>query len=243
MGRAYRNGLGDWVKQCARCHVVKPATTEHFSKCNRLKDKWFSSCKPCVKKFAVWHTGICANDRCGKEFQYKKKGKNRTPVFCSYKCSNSSRTGRFILECVVCGNQFKSKNTLAMTCCQDCKNQRKRDVRLLHKYGLSLADYNQMLTAQAGLCGICGIKPPDKDGVLAVDHCHETGKVRGLLCRDCNAGLGLFRNNVLILQHAVRYIRKNITNPLNQLTHSTDGISGEIPEYWQHLYGTRSSNE
>lgn len=79
------------------------------------------------------------------------------------------------------------------------------------KYGITLADYERMRDEQGGLCAIC--RQPEtakRRGVvmrLAVDHCHDTGKVRGLLCSSCNNGLGRFRSNPEVLESAARYLR------------------------------------
>lgn len=60
----------------------------------------------------------------------------------------------------------------------------------LKQYGLTLHDYYWMVEEQLGRCAIC-FKPPPRGKRLVVDHCHTTGKVRGLLCGRCNAGLGM----------------------------------------------------
>lgn len=74
------------------------------------------------------------------------------------------------------------------------------------KYGLSLHDYNTMLSAQDGKCAICGSDGASlKDG-LCVDHCHTSGKVRGLLCAPCNKGLGFFNDTILRLLNAAEYL-------------------------------------
>lgn len=72
------------------------------------------------------------------------------------------------------------------------------------KYGLTLDDYNVLLDAQDGQCAICPAKPSNR--VLAVDHCHETGRVRALLCGACNLGLGNFRDNPERLRRAAEYL-------------------------------------
>ena len=76
---------------------------------------------------------------------------------------------------------------------------------LLKKFGLSLKEYNQLVIKQNGLCSICKQKSIRN---LAVDHNHETGAIRGLLCVRCNTGLGMFRDNVLILEEAIKYLNK-----------------------------------
>ncbi len=74
-------------------------------------------------------------------------------------------------------------------------------------YGISLADYKAMLSAQGDSCACCGTKTPGKKP-FAVDHCHKSGAVRALLCTNCNAGLGLFKDNIERLLQAVAYLRK-----------------------------------
>lgn len=82
--------------------------------------------------------------------------------------------------------------------------QHKRASRLKQKYGLSVAEYDAMLAAQDGRCAICKCEPTDRR--LAVDHCHDTNKVRGLLCFTCNTGIGKFRHNKKLLQAAIDYL-------------------------------------
>lgn len=69
--------------------------------------------------------------------------------------------------------------------------ERVRAHRLRHMYGLELEDYDRMLSAQNGLCAICEGLPAEGKR-LVVDHCHDTNKVRGLLCANCNLSLGRF---------------------------------------------------
>lgn len=77
-----------------------------------------------------------------------------------------------------------------------------RDRHYKKNYGLTLEDFNRMETAQQGLCKICKRKAP-----LVVDHCHQTGKVRGLLCNLCNLGLGGFQDNTEALTQAILYLQ------------------------------------
>jgi hypothetical protein len=81
--------------------------------------------------------------------------------------------------------------------------------RLLKKeYGISLLDYNNMLIEQQNVCDICKNKCVSGKN-LAVDHDHDTGKVRGLLCCKCNRGLGNFNDNLDLLEYAVLYLKKH----------------------------------
>lgn len=80
-----------------------------------------------------------------------------------------------------------------------------RGAYLKYKYGITLDEYEQMLAAQGGKCWIChGI-----DSVrLSVDHCHETGEVRGLLCGNCNRLIGYAKEDEEVLARAILYVRQ-----------------------------------
>lgn len=77
-----------------------------------------------------------------------------------------------------------------------------RDSKLKRQYGISSTDYQQMYNSQNGCCAIC----KEAHDLLDVDHCHTSGKVRGLLCRNCNHGLGKFKDSVEFLQAAIQYL-------------------------------------
>lgn len=82
-----------------------------------------------------------------------------------------------------------------------------RDQTFKRMYGIALDDYNRMFTEQGGLCAIC--RGECKTGRrLAVDHCHTTGKVRGLLCGRCNQGIGAFLDKTALLDAAIKYLSK-----------------------------------
>lgn len=91
---------------------------------------------------------------------------------------------------------------------QDRADGRKR-VRELDKYGITLQDYEDMLRAQGGVCAICGgVESNPKFNRLSVDHCHDTGAVRGLLCNRCNRALGLLNDDAILLRKAISYLRR-----------------------------------
>ena len=82
-----------------------------------------------------------------------------------------------------------------------------RERHLVRKYGVNLTDYAAMLSAQGGKCAICRASEEDQfKNVFHVDHCHATGKVRGLLCRGCNHMLGVVGDDPEILLRAVKYL-------------------------------------
>ena len=121
-------------------------------------------------------------------------------------------------------DQFKlvSPRRVPMRFCLDCytDNRRKsrsgekpfngRDSHLSRSYGISLDDYNRMLEKQGGCCAIChgdDPKSPTRVNHWYVDHCHTTGKVRGLLCNACNRALGNFGDSIENLERAILYLK------------------------------------
>lgn len=91
-------------------------------------------------------------------------------------------------------------------------NKVKEDRRLRnlkYRYNLDYDDYNKMYEDQDGKCAICGLnKDLGTSKGLLVDHCHETNKVRGLLCNNCNSGLGKFMDNIELLNNAINYLQR-----------------------------------
>ena len=81
----------------------------------------------------------------------------------------------------------------------------RRRHRIKHRHGISPQEYKEMFDRQGGVCLICGNLV---SGKLAIDHCHSTGKIRGLLCNSCNGGLGLFKDNRKSLSAAIKYLEE-----------------------------------
>ena len=86
----------------------------------------------------------------------------------------------------------------------------------LRRFGITQAEYDALLSAQAGLCAVCGQLPPVHHcrrfagaDSLSIDHSHKTGKVRGLLCRKCNLALGNISESEKIALGLLEYIRKH----------------------------------
>lgn len=87
--------------------------------------------------------------------------------------------------------------------------------KLKANYGLSLQDYEDLLHKQNSVCAICLQPETTKSNAgyiknLSVDHCHATGKVRGLLCHHCNTGIGKFMDDVTLLESAIKYLKENL---------------------------------
>lgn len=83
----------------------------------------------------------------------------------------------------------------------------KKWVGILHrKYRLSLADFEALVLSQSNQCAICG--KSFEHTKLVIDHCHKTGRVRGLLCDRCNVGIGRLFDDPIIVERALNYLRK-----------------------------------
>lgn len=88
------------------------------------------------------------------------------------------------------------------------KADARKEAKLQRHYGMSLADYHTRLTEQGGCCAICGRDPEGFVRAFAVDHDHVTGRVRGILCPDCNRGLGGFQDSPDLLRRAADYLEQ-----------------------------------
>lgn len=85
-----------------------------------------------------------------------------------------------------------------------------RKRHLKKKYDITDADFSAMLSKQDGKCAVCRTDTPGgRFGKWNIDHCHDSGKVRGLLCWACNTGLGKFKDNEDFLASAIQYLRTN----------------------------------
>jgi hypothetical protein len=85
--------------------------------------------------------------------------------------------------------------------------RRARDAYYRRTHGISADDFDRMLAEQHGRCAICG-RAPEREAAMHVDHDHVDGHVRGLLCIDCNQGIGKLREDPSILLRAVVYLRQ-----------------------------------
>jgi hypothetical protein len=83
--------------------------------------------------------------------------------------------------------------------------QYSKEYNLKRKFNITSIEYNTMLEKQNNVCAICGNTCSKS---LAVDHCHTTGRIRGLLCNNCNRGLGHFKDNPNYLQKAIEYLKE-----------------------------------
>ena len=166
---------------CSKCNRVFPETSDYFHRDKYRRNGFSSQCRECRNKASsAWNK----NNRNRRNKNWKK-----------YYGENKNKRVE------------KSK--------KEYRNnpERAKDKRLLRKYGISLRQYKRWELKQGGCCAIC-----KKEGIhrnqfgkrkqLVVDHDHATGKVRGLLCSSCNLLLGQAKNDTMILQKAISYLRE-----------------------------------
>ena len=118
------------------------------------------------------------------------------PVYCSLKKWQTTRFCSW--DCLKLDSSLhtvKERNKL-----------RQRKYRLKREFKITLEEYNKLFKKQLGRCALCGIHQSKLKTSLAVDHCHQTNKIRGLLCMNCNRGVGLLKDDASILQRAIVYL-------------------------------------
>jgi len=89
------------------------------------------------------------------------------------------------------------------------KNPHRQRIRILAQYGLTEEGFDELLKSQNGVCAICGKSRSEMKSNLVVDHDHKTGKVRGLLCVQCNTSLGNLKDNTDLLKKAAEYLENH----------------------------------
>lgn len=103
--------------------------------------------------------------------------------------------------------------------CRKCRNKKtimwqrlnprtKRNTHLKSKFGITIDQFNELLAKQNHCCAICMSPTPKGRGTFHVDHCHETGKIRGILCHDCNTGIGKLGDSLESVKKAVSYLER-----------------------------------
>lgn len=116
---------------------------------------------------------------------------------------NKAKKDGLSTECKICSrakaNKYHHSNTVKV-----------RESVRLRKYGVDPETYLRMMTDQNNSCAICYQPSVDSPkGLLFVDHCHSSGKVRGLLCHHCNLVIGHAKDNTDVLTQSINYLRKH----------------------------------
>lgn len=190
------------MKTCSKCKVTKETTEFHKNK--RKKDGLELFCKTCEKARksteAYQESYVAYYDKNkdkvlsdSKEYYYKNKEKVNKRH--SEYSKNNPEIGK------KSSKEFYWRN-------RDKLLEDNREYRYMRNYGLTLDRFDEMRAEQNHRCFICHIhETEERLEVLNVDHDHETGEVRKLLCSLCNKGLGLFKDSPALLETAAAYLR------------------------------------
>ncbi|QES52697.1 recombination endonuclease VII [Streptomyces venezuelae] len=184
--------MSETVKRCPRCGETK--AREAFAANRAARDGLQAYCRPCA---ADYH-----------QERQKAKGKNvrpRVPApeghkYCR-KCGEIKPHSEW--------DRNKTASDGLSTRCKACRAAEGRAGHLKRAYGITEAEREELLRAQFGLCVICLKAPP-----VHVDHCHETGKVRGVLCFNCNSAIGKLGDDPDTLRRAISYLEGNAWKPI-----------------------------
>ncbi len=116
-------------------------------------------------------------------------------------CLESKEETSFVVQ-----KATKDRPSRLQSSCKKCKNKKYRKFHLMKRYGMTLADYEALLSKQGSRCAICLSHESENHKGLFVDHDHKTGKVRGLLCSRCNLALGHVKDDTSLLERLIGYI-------------------------------------
>lgn len=167
-------------KICPKCKVEKELSEDNFYTSNQTKSGFRCYCKSCV-------------NRQNKDYDNLNKDKLKRRVIKSRNRSEDSKNRHVIATSKYRNNNIESTKSRIMQ----------------RKYNIDLNDYNNMFQEQKGCCDICSKKLKYLDKATHIDHCHNSNRVRGLLCNSCNLALGHFKDNINTLLKAIEYLNRN----------------------------------
>ena len=152
---------------------------------------------------------------CQSQFKVKANSPGVVKRFCSAKCSSRKRNN-IPKKCINCGKDFPGRHSkyCSRRCLQQFNKAKMQEDNFAYKlritYRMTVEEYEALLLQQDGRCAICRKLETSKFKNtikrLSVDHCHETGQVRGLLCQRCNFAIGQFEDDWLLLDNAIEYL-------------------------------------
>ncbi len=159
-------------------------------------------CKDCGSIFIPYQYNQVRCGECVKKQGTKYKG----PKTCT---------------CKGCGDEFNKLAPQQYYCSDRCRAE---NILLLQNYNITRKDWNKMYEYQNGTCAICGgegftmKKGKYFDTTLVVDHDHNSGSIRGLLCHNCNRALGLLKDDISVLEKAIIYLKESATTMVKTST-------------------------
>jgi hypothetical protein len=159
-----------------------------------------------------------------KQSDEERKRRNRERS-ARYRQENPEKWKEIDRKAKLKSRQNPEKNLQKLTYQQQYREENRKvlsDKERQRKFGITPKEYSNFFESQNGSCAIC--KQPEtatrlgKVKALAVDHCHQSGFIRGLLCADCNMGIGKLKEDKNILLSAIQYLEKHSDQSLNVVT-------------------------
>lgn len=221
-------GKNSATKVCGLCQRDLPLTIEHWLARKDKPGAWRDGCRECRnrRKLASYHRNkkralpeVLTCTHCGADFEPHKMACRKTK-FCSRVCRERERAkspGRAAWKKRY-EDEYRARPEVREKQRQASSEWRANNPEYLKahrlsyyvkwKYGITQEAYEELLAAQEGRCAICrGIdfKPWDR---LVIDHCHDTGVIRGLLCHSCNVCIGQAKDDPTVLRAAVEYLER-----------------------------------
>ena len=148
----------------------------------------------------------CSVEKPLTEFGYRVDGRQRKYLKTYCKSCYTKRTKEWYklnrAKANQYGREWRKKNPESDAC-------QRRNWQLMAKYGITFEEKQQLLLKQGGVCIICNSPMELPSRHCVVDHDHTTGKIRALLCTNCNTGIGQFKESVEILERAIAYINEH----------------------------------
>lgn len=191
------------IKICKRCGDQFLPNISHQQYCGSRKEK--SGCtfiifKERMKKYYEEHKEKEKQD--AKDW-VKNNPERRREIANNYARRNKYKQSEYAKKYNnLHSEKIKKRRKIYLT----NNPQERTNTILKNKYGITIDEYKEILKKQGGVCAIC--KKSETKRNLSVDHCHKTGKIRGLLCKKCNSGIGLLCDSKEIVSSALIYLTK-----------------------------------
>ncbi|MFF8276350.1 endonuclease VII domain-containing protein [Streptomyces lateritius] len=183
--------MSEGVQRCSRCGETKPH--EAFASNRAMRDGLQCYCRPCA---AAHH-----------QQRQKAVGKNVRPrVEAPHGYQYCRRCGE--TKPHVDWDRDKAASDGLSTRCKACRAIEGRAGHLKRSYGITEAERDEMISSRMGICTICLAAP-----AVHVDHCHETGRVRGVVCFNCNPAIGKLGDDPDTLRRAISYLEGHAWKP------------------------------
>ncbi|MGV9356103.1 endonuclease VII domain-containing protein [Streptomyces misionensis] len=183
------------AKECGKCGRDLPLAA--FARDRNRRDGLQVYCRECVAAYSAAHYRR-RREAMGKTVREKvsvEPGHKRCP-----QCGQVKPHAEW--------ERNKSSSDGWASYCRTCRAGRNRAAYFKRRYGLTETERDLLVASQGSVCCICLAAPP-----AHVDHSHETGRVRGVLCFSCNAALGQFKDQPEVIRRAAAYVEGNAWKP------------------------------